>query len=83
MDERLGSLRFAEHVILNAARLWTEFSSEQKQRLQKVLFPEGVSFEDGVIKTAATCLFFKLLPEIQEGELSLATLPGLEPGPLP
>jgi hypothetical protein len=63
--------------------LWMEFPSEQKQRLQKVLFPEGVRFEDGVIKTAATCLFFKLSPEIQEGESSLATLPGLEPGPPP
>lgn len=66
--------------MLNAARLWLEFSSDQKQRLQKVLFPEGVRFEDGVIKTTATCLFFKLLPEFQQEKASLATLPGIEPG---
>jgi hypothetical protein len=40
-------LQFAEHVLLNAARLWTEFSLEQKQRFQKVLFPQGVRFSEG------------------------------------
>jgi hypothetical protein len=54
-------LNFAGHVILNAARLWTEFSSGQKQRLQKVLFSAGVTFTDGIHKTTATCLLFKLL----------------------
>ena len=39
-------LVFAEHVILKAARLWTEFSHDQKQRMQNVLFPKGVSFAD-------------------------------------
>ena len=75
-----GVLAFAEHVILNAARLWTEFSSDQKQRLQRVLFPEGVVFEDGKFRTCAMCALFKLL-EMPEGEKSrLATLPGIEPG---
>ena len=41
-------LNFAEHVILNAARLWTEFLSDQKQRLEKVLFPQGVTFAGGI-----------------------------------
>jgi hypothetical protein len=54
---------FAGHVILNAARLWTESSSDQKQRLQKVLFPEGVTFDNGNYRTAETCLFFKLLSD--------------------
>ena len=62
-------LNFAEPIILNAARLWTEFSSDQKQRLQKVLFPPGVSFADGIYKTTNACLVFKLLPE-SDGEKS-------------
>jgi hypothetical protein len=33
-------LNFAQHVILNAAQLRTEFSSDQKQWLQKVLSPK-------------------------------------------
>jgi hypothetical protein len=73
-------LNFAQHVVLNAARLWVEFSSDQKQRLQKVLFPDGVRFEDGNVKTAATCLLFRLLPSVEGEKLSLATLPGIEPG---
>ena len=67
----------AKHAYI---RLWVETSSEQKQRLQKVLFPEGVTFKDGVIQTAAISLLFKLLPELQEAKSSLATLPGIEPG---
>jgi hypothetical protein len=73
-------LNFVGHVILNAAWLWTEFSSDQKQRLQKVLFPQGVSFADGIYKTAETCLLFKLLQESEGEKTCLATLPGIEPG---
>jgi len=50
-------LNFAEHVILDAARLWTEFSSEQKQRLQKVFFPQGVTFAEGNYKTRNVLIF--------------------------
>lgn len=78
-----GVLAFAEHVILNASRLWTEFSSDQKQRLQKVLFPEGVRFEAGVIKTAVTCVFFSLLQRPEAEKSRMATLTGLEPVPPP
>jgi len=73
-----GVLAFAEHVILNAARLWSEFSSDQKQQLQKVLFPQGVSFADGIYKTTETCLIFNLLQESEGEKTSLATLPGIE-----
>ena len=31
----------AEHVVLNAARLWAELSIDPPERFQKVLFPEG------------------------------------------
>jgi hypothetical protein len=74
-----GVLAFAEHVILTAAALWTEFSIDLKQRLQKVLFPESVTFSNGEFRTGATCPLFNLL-EKPEGEKSeMATLMGLEP----
>jgi hypothetical protein len=73
-------LNFAEYVILNAARLWTELAIDAKQRLQKVLFPRGVTFAEGNYKTAETCLFFKLLQESEGKKTGLATLPGIEPG---
>ena len=36
-----GVLAFAEHVLVNAARLWVEFSLDQKQRLQQVHLRAG------------------------------------------
>jgi hypothetical protein len=48
-----GVVAFAQHVLANAARLWTGFSLDQKQRLQRVLFPEGVAYRDGEFGTAA------------------------------
>ena len=75
-----GVLAFAEHVILNAARLWTEFSSDQKQRLQKVLFPEGMTFKNGEFGTSVTCPLFNVLDKVEGEKSRLATLPGIEPG---
>ena len=75
-----GVLNFAEHVILNAARLWTEFSSDQKQRLQRVLFPEGATFANGEFGTSATCLMFNHLQKPEPEKSRMATLPGIEPG---
>ena len=73
-------LNFAEHVILNAARLWLEASDEQKQRLQKLFFPKGVDFKDGNYGTAEVSPFFDLIPKNCDEKTSLATLPGIEPG---
>ena len=56
-----ATLNFAQYVLLNASRLWVEMSLDQKQRLQKVLFPGGVNFSDGQFGTAVTCIAFNLL----------------------
>ena len=79
MEPVLTFATFAENVILNAARLWTEFSSDQKERLQMVLFPEGVMFAKGEFGTAVVCPLFKLLEKLEGEKSSLATLRGLEP----
>jgi len=60
-------------VILNAARLWTEYSLEQKQRLQEVLFPQGVQFLDGSFRTAVTCLIFSMLQQSEAQKERMAT----------
>ena len=36
-------LEFAEHVVLNARRMWSEFPLKHRRRMQKVLFPEGLA----------------------------------------
>jgi hypothetical protein len=75
-------LKFSEHLVLNAARLWMEFSLEQKQRLQRVLFPEGVTFSENKFGTTVTSRIFNLLQQPQPEKTSLATPGGFEP-PLP
>jgi site-specific DNA recombinase len=56
-----GVLGFSEHVIENAATLWIHLALNEKQRLQQVLFPEGLTFDGEKFGTAATCLAFKRL----------------------
>ena len=51
-------LDFAQMVVLNASNLWKAAPVEQKQRLQTVLFPEGVTYSEGNYRTSVTCLLF-------------------------
>lgn len=53
-----GVLAFAEHVVCNAARLWMEFSTDQKQRLQTVLFSQGVTFSNEAFGTTVLAHFY-------------------------
>ena len=74
-----GALAFAEHLLTNAARLWTELDLDQKQRLQQVLFPEGLRFDGEKFGTAVTCLAFKQLDETGEPKSVMASPAGFEP----
>lgn len=70
---------FAEHVLGNAGRMWSEFSLEQKQRLQAVLFPRGVTFGIGGFGTAETAVIFRLLHSVGPNMFSEASPTGFEP----
>ena len=74
-----STLAFAEHVLLDAARLWAESGPDQKQRLQTLIFPKGVNFEDGIYRTTATSMIFFELEEISVEKESLVALTGIEP----
>ncbi len=52
-------LAFAEDLRLNAAGVWERCSLDHKQRLQKVLFPQGIEFADGDYRTQETSFLFK------------------------
>lgn len=73
-------LDFAEDVLLNASNLWKAAEIQQKQRLQQVLFPEGVEYGKGGYRTALTCLLFNGMEAEKEDKSSLVALPGIEPG---
>jgi len=52
-----GTGEFSERTLNhegNAARLWSESSPDQKQRLQKLIFPAGVLFAEGTYRTSTT-----------------------------
>src|SRR6185437_10136554 len=71
-------LDFAEMLLLNASNLWKAAPAEQKQRLQRVLFPEGVTYSDGKYGTAITSLLFSGIQMSGGKKDGLVALPGIE-----
>ena len=71
-----GILNFAQYLLKDVGRLWFEASTDQKQRLQQVIFPkgvEGVEYLDGEFRTPEISLIFSIFhaPEgAKEGEAS-------------
>jgi hypothetical protein len=51
----------------------------QRQGLQKVFYPEGVTFLGGEFGTATTCLIFKQFEGNDDPRVSLASPTGFEP----
>jgi hypothetical protein len=74
-----AALGFGKFVLLSAPRLWVQLSLAQKQRLQQVIFPRGVQFEDGVYRTAETSMVFFELEAGQSRKAGLVALTGIEP----
>jgi site-specific DNA recombinase len=72
-------LAFAEYVLSHASRLWMEFNLDQKQRLQRVLFPNGLTYEKGQFGTAATNTIFTQLRLVGSEENQVASPTGFEP----
>lgn len=53
---------------------------DQQQRLQRVLFPEGITYDMKTgYGTTTTCMLFNLLREDLEGKGGLVALTGIEP----
>jgi site-specific DNA recombinase len=74
-----GVLAFADRLILRPARLWVESSLDQRQRLQKTLFPEGIDFDGEEFGTHSTPLFFSLIEDDPNDSWGLASPTGFEP----
>ena len=69
-------LAFAEHLISNVGRLWTEATLDQRQRMQAAIFPEGLPFHGSAFGTAATCIAFNRLGGFESAKNGLASPPG-------
>jgi hypothetical protein len=73
-------LQFCERVLGNVPMLWRDCSLDQQQRLQQVLFPEGVSYDQKTgYRTPTTCLFFSVLAGDVQDKTHLVALMGIEP----
>jgi hypothetical protein len=64
---------FARAVMTRTYQLWEEADPDQKRRLQKLIFPEGVSFDGEAhgeaLGTPVAALIFSVLgPEMTAGE---------------
>jgi len=74
-----GAISFARQMLENAATLWKAFSHEQRERFQKVIFPEGLTFAEGRFGTTATNSIFNQLQDESQEKEEMATRHGLEP----
>ena len=72
-------LGFARHLILNAAQMWIQASLDQRQRLQGVLFPDGLTYANGAIGIAITCPIFSYLDAVPGTVYGLVSPTGLNP----
>jgi site-specific DNA recombinase len=73
-------LEFCERVLCNVPMLWKECSIDQQQRLQQVLFPQGVLYHQKTgYRTQTTCLIFNMLEGNSEDKTHLVALTGIEP----
>jgi len=73
-----GTLAFAEHLINESSRLWIEAGLAQRQRLQKLFFPKGLSYDGEEFRTPLTCPFFNNLEGTPEPGWRMVNLPGIE-----
>ena len=74
-----GALAYLEEVATKPGKLWMDYSLNQKQRFQKLLFPKGIQFLDGEYGTAETPLFIELLSTSAVEKKKLVAPRGIEP----
>lgn len=72
-------LAFAEKLVQRPHQLWRESSLGQKQRLQRVFFPDGMPYTKDGFGTAPSNSFFSLLGAVSEPKATLASPAGFEP----
>jgi site-specific DNA recombinase len=80
-DEQIEELLdFADGVLRDPAGLWAHASLNQRQRLQKVLFPNGLAYAKAKgFGTAPTLSIFNMLEILKGGNSRLVSPMGFEP----
>ena len=74
-----GTLAFAEHLVNESSRLWIEAGLAQRQRLQKLFFPSGLSYNGEEFRTPLTCPFFNNFEGTSRQARRMVARTGFEP----
>jgi site-specific DNA recombinase len=74
-----GLVAFAKTILAQPSRFWMEATLDQRQRLQRFLFPAGVTYEGGTFGTTETSLIYRMLRLVDAPKESEASPTGFEP----
>lgn len=69
----------SEELFSKVSTIWLEASFENKLRFQHLLFPEGITYESGEIRTARLGLPFNLIDAFTSNKTTVVSDQGLEP----
>ena len=72
----------AEMFLKNIKPLYSGFSPKNKRRMAHMIFPNGVTYSDGVLQTSEKADIFRLFDEMESGNFdvsTMVTLRGIEP----
>ena len=72
-------LDFGENLMMNTAQMWLDLGFEQKLRFQRVLFPDGLTFDGESFGTVLTSPVITYLRDISTGKVSMASPTGFDP----
>jgi hypothetical protein len=74
-----ATLLFARSLLGDPEGLWKRANPEQRPRIQRAIYPNGLRYDGELNGTAETSLPFSYLREIQAGKEGMASPTGLEP----
>ena len=74
-----GIVAFAGELLARPSRFWVEATVDQRQRLQRALFPAGVTYKPGEFGTAEASLIYRMLRVVDGGKATEVSPAGFEP----
>ena len=78
-DDSESCINFCKYFICNIADLWRNADLDLKQRFQKMIFPEKISYKKGRFRTTKIALIFKAFDGKSSPNYYLAPRVGFEP----
>ena len=70
----------SELFLTNIEPLYLGFNTRHKRELIKLIYPKGIEYADGVLRTKERSYLFKYIEALEEIKTADVTPPGIEPG---